>query len=166
MKIIKSYNQFIFEKLQRIVTKSSSSGRTKEVQSIHDNPRDAKSRSSYVLLAKKLRDQEFLDLVNSMSDSEFSKGEMSSNIHMKLKISLNNLRFLKDTKSKLGELYCEYCPKGPLVIYDIDVKNIKPENLRMRDFRFSKFDKKDGATADHKIPQTLLNRIIDLIFHS
>ena len=153
---IKLYKDFINEELQKIISGRSDSGKTKYIDTIFSEPSSSKSPSSGILLRKQLRDQEFDDLKNILSDeieSSFNKKRKSkSSKEEKFKITLNNLKFLKD-KAKEGELHCEYCGKGPLVIYDFNPENIDSIKISNPKFRFNtKFNEKDGATCDHREP--------------
>lgn len=155
MKNIKLYKDFINEELQKIVSKSGS-GKTKYIDTIFDEPSSSKSPASGILLRKQLSDQEFDDLKSILSDEivgsfkKDKKGKLSK--VDKFKITLNNLKFLKD-KAKKGDLYCEYCNKGPLVIYDFNPDNIDSVQINNPKFRFNtKFNEKDGATCDHREP--------------
>ena len=153
MKNIKFYKDFVNEELKKIVSDQSGSGKTKYIDTIFSEPSSSKSASSGILLRKDLRDKEFDDLKSILSDElsrSFRKGK--TNKIDKFKITLNNLRFLKD-KAKEGDLYCEYCQKGPLVIYDFNTDNIDSMKINNPKFRFNtKFNKKDGATCDHREP--------------
>lgn len=153
---VKKYSEFILE-LHRITSSSSSSGRTKFIDWVHDDPSVAKSPSAGILLRKELSDIEFDELKSNINAPDWllravQKDPSKANKLMKFKVTMNNLQFLKD-KAKEGELRCEYCNKGPLIIYDINPGEITPEMLEDPNLRFNaKFDKKDGATCDHKVP--------------
>ena len=156
---IKSYIDFINEELQRVVSDQSGSGRTKSLDTIWDDPVSSKSPSSGILLRQQLKDREFNDLRRAISSdvpdyvikNMIKGGDAKLN---KFKVTLNNLQFLKD-KAKEGELRCEYCDKGPLVIYDFNPDELTPENIDKPGYRFNtKFSDEDGATCDHKQPQS------------
>lgn len=72
----------------------------------------------------------------------------------KISIRANNIKFLKDKELELGQLYCEYCEKGPLRIYSFNVERL------LKDKKFDifnskrNFNEKDGATCDHKVPKS------------
>ena len=70
-------------------------------------------------------------------------------------VLMNNLKFLKDTLQDKGRLQCEYCGKGPLVIYDVvpDKFNILIDNPYYK--LNTDFDPVWGATCDHRNPQSL-----------
>ncbi len=155
MKYIKEYNDFLLE-LRKVVTSSSGSGRTKFIDWVHDDPIDAKSPSSGILLKQQLSDREFQDMVDLFDPGTPKKGiKKPSDSRMdKFKVTMNNLQFLKDRAKEIGELRCEYCNKGPLVIYDINMKDVTPERIADRNYRFTKFKSSDGATCDHKVPQS------------
>jgi 5-methylcytosine-specific restriction endonuclease McrA len=65
-------------------------------------------------------------------------------------VTMNNLKFLKDMEKK-GDLYCAYCNKGPLIIYDI---NPEDESVVNKNYKYKPFNPIDGATCDHKVPQS------------
>lgn len=132
MKYIKEYKDFLLE-LRKVVSDTSGSGRTKTIDWVHNDPEDAKSTSAGILLRQQLKDKEFQDMVNIFKPGTpdyvikdyIKKG--GDDIKMnKFRVTMNNLQFLKD-KAKEGELRCEYCNKGPLVIYDINLSNVDPE---------------------------------------
>jgi HNH endonuclease len=160
---IKSFQKFN-EELQRIKSRESSTGRTKEYDIILDEPSSDLSASSGVLLRKKFRDMEDeetlkrLHKVGNMTSAEKklyyrNKSKGGQNLHA-LEITFNNLQFLKDRQKEIGELRCEYCGKGPLKIYDINPNELKASDIRNKRFRFNNvdFDPKNAATADHKHP--------------
>lgn len=151
----------LFEEFKKVLTSSSGSGRTKHFDNIFDDPIDAKSPSASILLKKDLEEREQEDLIDILPNKQAIRQYIKRSGNDKLikridkfRVTMNNLQFLKD-KAKEGELRCEYCNKGPLVIYDINKKDATPENLSNPKFRFnSKFSPKDGATCDHKQPQS------------
>lgn len=160
---IKSFSEYITEELRKVISDQSGSGKTKSVEWIWDEPTSAKSPSAGVSLKDELRELEFQDLIKTLSHDELdnkSKSRLRKERFKakpdKLAVTLNNLRFLKDEQKEKGELRCEYCGKGPLVIYDITEDELKrgPQKIDGR-LRFNtKFNPKDGATADHKQPQS------------
>ncbi len=161
MKYIKKYK--LFEELRKIVSDSSSTGRTKSIDWVYNDDTDnPKSSGSGVLLRQDLKDREFQDLVNIFGKDtppyvikNLINGSRNSKRMSKFIVTMNNLQFLKDKQKELGELYCEYCNKGPLVIYDINPLDVTPENINNPNYRFnSKFSAVDGATADHKTAQS------------
>ena len=151
----------LFEAFKRVLSDSSGSGRTKHFDNIYDDPIDAKSPSAAILLKKDLEDQEYQDMFGIVPNKSILKKYIKSSGSNRLikriekfKVTMNNLQFLKD-KAKEGELRCEYCDKGPLVIYDINPKDATPENINNPNYRFnSRFNPADGATCDHKQPQS------------
>lgn len=151
----------LFEEWHKVI-QHSNSGKTKWIDTIHDGPSSPKSYSSSLLLKNDLEEKEFDDLKKLTGASDWVIKNLikypSSSRKNKLEqisVTMNNLKFLKDIEKEKGELYCEYCKKGPLVIYDINPGEITPENIDNRNFRFNaKFNPKDGATADHKQPQS------------
>lgn len=159
---IKSFDEFINEELRKVVSDKSGSGKTKFVDWIWDEPSSDKSPSAGVSLRDKLREEEFQDLIKN-APPEISKALLRNQRHKrqkreseKLAVTLNNLQFLKDKQKEKGELYCEYCGKGPLVIYDILPEEIQrgPQKVGGR-LRYNvRFNPKDGATCDHKQPQS------------
>lgn len=151
----------LFEEWHKVV-QSSSSGRTRWIDTIHDDPTSPKSYSASLLLKKDLEEKEFDELKQMTGAPDWVVKDImrdpSSPRRRRLeqmKVTMNNLQFLKDMQKERGELHCEYCGKGPLVIYDINPGEITPEKLDNPNFRFNtKFNPKDGATADHKEPQS------------
>lgn len=158
MKRIKSFAEFITEELQKITSDASISGKTKYIDWIWDEPSNDQSASAGVLLRNKLKEEEFQDIINTLSDIKFDelpdiskksfRKERDHNRLEKLKITLNNLRFLKDMKKERGELRCEYCNKGPLIIYDFTESDLLGTGKRFN----TKFKPTNGATCDHKTP--------------
>ena len=143
MRKIKTYIEYINE-LYTVPISVSGSGKTKTQHLIYDDPTSDKSLSSGVLLNQDLKDKEFLDYINS----GIGPGDD------KLSVLLNNLKFLKDKKQELGQLYCEYCNDGPLVIYDFTKDSRVPTKINGK-IRFNnKFNEDDGATTDHREPQS------------
>ena len=133
----------------KIISNKSSSGRTIELDTILDIPDSNRTLSSKVLLRKKLEDEEAF----SNADKEIPFGLKKELHHAYVKypylsVAINNLNFLKDTLREKKELRCEYCDKGPLIIYDNFF--IKKEDSKY--IKYSKFQKIDGATCDHKNP--------------
>ena len=159
--MIKKFYEFINEEFQKIKSKESLSGYTKEFDIILDEPSSNYSLSSSILLKKKFSDIEDketlknLKNINKMNSEErklFYK-KRTKNINP-IEIVLNNLQFLKDKQKEIKTLTCEYCKKTPLKIYDINPKELKIEDLRNKRFRFHNtgFNPKDAATVDHKNP--------------
>jgi hypothetical protein len=154
MNHLKSYNEFILEELVKLTSSSSRSGRTKEVSLIHDIPETPKSPSALDLLNQKLREEEFKELLDTLSDNKFDKSPVNKinkssrrqEMQDELKVTINNLMFLKDKQRELGTLYCEYCSKGPLKIYDFKWDGVSVEDLMNQKWRLnSKFNKNDGC---------------------
>ena len=152
MKYLKTYEELI-----SVTSDITSSGKTRSVDNIFDEPSDAKSPSARILLKRDLQQKEFQDLIDMGADvlpsytiKKWLKNPDDKRLE-KFLVTLNNLKFLQD-KAKEGELRCEYCNRGPLYIYDITKKT--PEKLSNPQYRFTEFDPKDGATADHKEPQS------------
>jgi hypothetical protein len=157
MNHIKTYSEYITEELRKIISNQSGSGMTKEIDWIYTDPDNPRSPSSSVLLRNQLRDKEYADMIDTLSDDKFDKSKLRKNSQEdKFAVTLNNLKFLKDKQSELGKLYCEYCNRGPLRIYDINLKGLKDLNkLGKEKWRLNtKFDKNDGATVDHKQPKS------------
>jgi hypothetical protein len=103
----------------------------------------------------KINIKEFNAIKKSFNDNEpLDKYSTTNPKLMKMLVTLNNLQFLKHELKEKGELRCEYCNAGPLVIYDINPnkldKLIDNPYYRLN----NQFDPKDGATADHKVPQS------------
>jgi len=160
--MILKFEEFINEELRRIKSYSSNSGSSKSYDLVYDDPTNPKSPSSGVLLRNDLQEQELQDLIDLAGEflpkhtlKYFMKNPNKSKKLKKFLVTMNNLKFLKDRESELKELRCEYCNKGPLIIYDISTRNVTPEMLTNRNYKFNKkFDKSDGATCDHKNPQS------------
>ena len=149
MNLIKEFKEF--------VSSSTSSGKTKFIDKIWSDPLSAKSQSSSVLLRnklKKLEDDEIRNVLGKIPDWALRKIKSNPEKYEKIKVTLNNLEFLKNKLKELGELYCEYCNKGPLVIYDFSasslIDSLESPNMRIN----TKFNPNDGATCDHKQPQS------------
>lgn len=153
--MILKFLQFINEELTKIPFYSSNSGSTKLVYMIYDDEEpDSKSAASGILLKNQLREEEIESVVGLLG-GDVPEHYLKDPKFLKLLIVFNNLKFLKD-KSKEGDLMCEYCNAGPLVIYDIcrNSDNVK-EFLKNPRYRLNiKFDPDDGATCDHKIPKS------------
>lgn len=160
MKYIREYNQFISEEVRKIISNSSGSVRTKEVDWIYDDPENSKSPSSGILLRRDLQDQEFKDIADMLGTDtpdwrikDFIKNNPDK--VSRYKVMLNNLKFLKDSLKEKGELECEYCGKRPLIIYDINPGVITKSMIEDKNYRFNTaFNPKDGATCDHKNPKS------------
>ncbi len=150
------------EELQKIKSKESISGRTKEFDIILDEPISNHSLSSNVLLKKRFRDIEDEETIkrltnfNKMSSEERKLFYKNTRNITPLEITFNNLQFLKDTQKERGELRCEYCNKGPLKIYDFNPNEINISNIRNKKFRFQNtgFNSNNAATTDHKHPMS------------
>lgn len=158
---IKLFNQFVNEELTNIQTYKSGSGNIKSFDKIYndENP-NPKSLASGLLLNKEYQEQEEEDLYDVLGldkslggSSQFYKVQKNPKELEKLKVRLNNLKFLK-SKLKQGELRCEYCDKGPLTIYDFTKRKGDPEFIDSKYYKFKEdFKEEDGATCDHKNPQ-------------
>lgn len=151
-------NLLLFDKFNEelvTITKNTSGSGTKEVDKIYndENPH-IKSRAAYLLLKDKYKKSE-LDIRKLFGANIPYRYKTNDAKLKKLLVTLNNLQFLKHKLKELGELRCEYCDKGPLVIYDIfpdELDNlIGNPHHRLN----TKFDSVDGATCDHKKPQSL-----------
>jgi hypothetical protein len=157
MRNIKSYTQFINE-LKTVNTYVSNSGKTRIIDSIYDLPKSSKSLSSGILLKdelKKIEFEEFLKKIEAELDKEQIDFIVNNDKTEKVLLLLNNLRFLKSELKREGELSCEYCGKEDLKIYDISKGDITPESLSDPNILINtKFNPKDGATCDHKIPKS------------
>lgn len=132
---------------------------------IHDEPTSAKSTGMLALLNGELSNQEIIDLkrkypkgmplwaIKRAEMSKTSKDKNKNKNYNRFLVTLNNLQFLKDMAKK-GPLMCEYCNAGPLVIYDI-ANYPTEEDLENPNYRFNdEFNPEDGATCDHRIPQS------------
>lgn len=155
---IKGYTEYITE-VRRITSHQSSSGRSREVDVIYDEPITNYAPSAGVALRDKLRSEEFADMVSQLPPNtpkyltnrfiKYSKKNIDK--FDKFKITMNNLQYVKDM-AKEGDLYCEYCKKGPLIIYDINPTEHDMKNIG-KNHRFNtKFNPSDGATCDHREP--------------
>jgi hypothetical protein len=156
-KRIYSYSQFINEELKDITTNVSGSGRSREVAKIY-NDEDAyiKSPAAGILLNNKFRREEMDSIITALQQGakpeEFSIEDPKL---LRILVLANNLKFLKDKLKEKGRLQCEYCGKGPLIIYDVAPD--KFSNLIDNPYyRLNQdFDAEWGATCDHKDPQSL-----------
>lgn len=147
MKFLVKFESFLIsEELTSITDTKSSSGRTRFRHLVFDDPKSPSSFSSSILLKKDLQDQEFLDTIDSISHGNINPEDLKDK---KIHQVIYNLRFLKEKKREVGDLHCEYCNKGPLKIYDIYPYKTKSNKTRIR---FTKFNKEDGATCDHRTP--------------
>jgi len=105
---------------------------------VHSDPTSAKSPASNLLLKKQYIDQE-MELVKPLEpQTNKPKKAKKKNKYNRIKITINNQKFLQKTIEEKGELRCEYCGKGPLKIYDFTKGEV--------------FNDDDGATSDHKTP--------------
>ena len=130
----------------KVLSKLSNSGSTKEFDIILDEPFNNKSLSSNILLRKRLSEEELSE--EGMPPGLKQVILKAYKRNPKLAISINNLKFLKDTLEEKRVLKCEYCNKGPLIIYDtFFVKNFDTDYIKYGSFR-----SKNGATCDHKTP--------------
>jgi 5-methylcytosine-specific restriction endonuclease McrA len=142
--MIKKYIDFIKEEYRDVTTWKSTTGNSKHVDKVMTEPSTNKSRASSVLLGDKLARDEADSLIDYFDNKV--KGRLKNFVQhhniknpkriKKLMVTFNNERFL-ELENKKGDLRCEYCNK-PVTIYNID--------------RGSKFNERDGATADHKVP--------------
>ena len=139
----------LFEELF-IQSNKSGSGKTTEWDNILDDPTSSKSLSSSILLRNKLQKDEWKSTVKSIGgETKKLKPKPNNRKIEKLKVSLHNLKFLKDKLKERGALRCEYCNNGPLIIYDTFYKGSDQKYLKHKPF-----SNIDGATADHKNPQS------------
>lgn len=153
---ILNFEEYIIE-FQKYTSSSTSSGRTKYIDTIWDDPSTSKSASSAVILKDKLRKLEDEDLrkhFGNIPNWELNKLKSNPEKYEKFRVTLNNLKFLKDKLKENGKLSCEYCGKEDLVIYDFSIPSaidvLENPNMRFN----TKFNPVDGATCDHKIPQS------------
>ncbi len=143
---MKKYWEFIRE-YRDITTWKSSTGRSKHVAKIRTEPTTDKSTASSVLLNDKLKVAELDSIIDELNPKirerirRFVKKHQIISAHRikGLMVTFSNEQFLEDEQKK-GPLKCEYCNKGPLKIYRLD--------------SHAKFRKHNGATADHKVPQS------------
>lgn len=130
----------------KVLSNISKSGSTKEFDIILDEPFDNKSLSSKILLRKRLSEEELSEEGVPPGLRPFVLKSYKKN--PRLAISINNLKFLKDTLEEKKVLECEYCKKKPLIIYDTFFsKGFNTEYIKYGSFR-----PKNGATCDHKNP--------------
>lgn len=130
----------------KVLSNSSKSGNTKEFDIILDEPYNNKSLSSKILLRKRLSEEELSEEGMPMGLKKSILRSYSKN--PRLAVSVNNLKFLKDTLEERKILKCEYCNKGPLVIYDsFFVKGYDTDYIK-----YGTFKPRNGATCDHKTP--------------
>jgi hypothetical protein len=129
-----------------VVSFRTNSGMLRVIDSIHDDPTNPKSMSSYILLKEKLKNEEHKDIMDKFLSNKIDDE--------KTVITINNMKFLKDRKLELGHLYCEYCGKGPLKIYELNFdKMAKNPNMKLNG-AFKWFNRINGATCDHKVPKS------------
>jgi hypothetical protein len=154
---IYSYSQFINEELKDINT-NISGGRFKEIDKIYnDEDAHVKSKASGILLKDKLRKEEMDSIITALEQGAKPSDFNTSNDPklQRILVLMNNLKFLKDKLKEDGRLQCEYCGKGPLIIYDVVASKFK----NLIDSPYYKlnqdFDPEWGATCDHKDPQSL-----------
>jgi len=107
--------------------KTGDSRRKTYYDAVHSDPTSAKSPASNLLLKK-----QYIEQTNKQKKSK------KKNKYNRIKITINNQKFLQKTLEEKGELRCEYCGKGPLKIYDFTKGEV--------------FNDDDGATSDHKTP--------------
>lgn len=159
---MKNFLEFVNE-LYHAKDNGSSTKTRHFYNTVYDEPTSAKSTGMLAMLNADLAKQEFREILKkyppgtpdwAVRRGELAKktGKMDKN-YLKLLVTLNNLQFLKDM-SKKGPLYCEYCNDGPLVIYDI-AKTPTEAELNDPNYRFNQeFKAEDGATCDHRTPQS------------
>lgn len=119
---------------------------------IDDEPSSSKTLSSSILLNDKLRKEELYSMISDAEESESTKAKDNLKVKnkkkwAKFKVTLNNLKFLKERLKVDKILKCEYCDKTPLIIYDPFRKGKNERYLKYGDFKPI-----NGATADHKNP--------------
>lgn len=155
-KKVYSFSQFLTEELRDINT-NISGGRFKEIDKIYnDEDAHVKSRASGILLKDKLRKEE-MDSILTALENGAKPEDFNTEDHKLLRILvlMNNLKFLKDTLQDKGKLQCEYCGKGPLIIYDVVASKFK-NLIDNPHYKLNQnFDPEWGATCDHKDPQSL-----------
>lgn len=155
------FNQFVNEELKRVITDKSNSGSTRWIDFVYEDDPDPRSAGSSILLRDKLKQEEFESLMKLAGEylpeytiKYFQKHPEKKNKIEKFLVTMNNLQFLKDELKRTGELRCTYCNKGPLVIYDINPKEVTTDMLLDPNIKISKFNRRDGATCDHMQPQS------------
>ena len=149
--------RFLTEELRDINT-NISGGRFKEIDKIYnDDDAHVKSRASGILLKDKLRKEEMDSILTALENGAKPSDFNTDNDPKLLRILvlMNNLKFLKDTLQDKGKLQCEYCGKGPLIIYDVVASKFK-NLIDNPHYKLNQnFDPEWGATCDHKDPQSL-----------
>jgi 5-methylcytosine-specific restriction endonuclease McrA len=146
----------LFEELTKVMTYKSQSGNTRTYASVHDdeNP-NIKSAAAGIMLNDYYAGIENADVIRLKEAGipVFSIKNSPKKIQ-KLVVTLNNLEFLIHTLKEDGILYCEYCNEGPLKIYNkFTNKDYGLENNQYY-INDSPFNDTDGATCDHKEPQS------------
>ena len=148
--------RFLTEEL-RDINSNISGGRFKEIDKIYnDEDAHVKSRASGILLKDKLRKEEMDSILTALENGARPE-DFNTEDHKLLRILvlMNNLKFLKDTLQDKGKLQCEYCGKGPLIIYDVVASKFK-NLIDNPHYKLNQnFDPEWGATCDHKDPQSL-----------
>lgn len=160
----------------KVTSRTSSSGRTKEVDVILDEPSSSRTLSSSILLRKKLKEEELESELGDIMDITSVKSSPKRKVSLhkikpqivrqherrmdKLLMLINNMNFLKDQLEENGVLKCEYCGTGPLYIYDPFTKDEyqqedENEYIRHTNFRWN------GATCDHKDPRSKGGHVFD-----
>ena len=155
MNHLHNFLDFINE-VHKVTTDKSASGRTRYTDTIHDDmPKSPKSYSSSVLLKDDLAQRQFQDLLKTLTPQlrRMLQNKRFFGDIDRMAVTINNMQFLKDMKAKRGELRCEYCNAGPLIIYDFR-RDLTAEDFDNPSTRLSKFSKANGATCDHKQPQS------------
>lgn len=143
--MIKKYSEFINE----LVITNHKNKLSRQIDTILDQPSSNKSLSSSILLRKKLRNEEDLITYGIPVGLKKSLRNPYKKYKKKLDISINNINYLKSKLKEKGELRCEYCNFGPLIIYDTFFDREENENQFIK---HTHFRSKDGATCDHKNP--------------
>ena len=155
-KRVYSFSQFLTEEL-RDINSNISGGRFKEIDKIYnDDDAHVKSRASGILLKDKLRKEE-MDSILTALENGVKPEDFNTEDHklQRILVLMNNLKFLKDTLQDKGKLQCEYCGKGPLIIYDVIASKFK-NLIDNPHYKLNQnFDPEWGATCDHKDPQSL-----------
>jgi hypothetical protein len=146
----------LFEELTNVMTYKSQSGNTRTYTSVHDdeNP-NIKSAAAGIMLNDYYAGVENAD-INKLKDAGISIFSIKNSPKkiQKLIVTLNNFEFLVHKLKEDGILNCEYCDNGSLILYNRLTKNSYglEGNKYYRDDL--PFNADDGATCDHKIPQS------------
>jgi hypothetical protein len=141
-RLIKEYREFI--------NWTSRSGATRTGDVIHtDEPKSAKSPSSGILLRDELLRKESKDFMKELIQNPYTTYTKNKTQEDIKQLYINQL-FLENQDEPLR---CEYCGKGPLVIYKVSNEELEKMLIDIT-YQPTKFKKYNGATVDHKVPRS------------